>query len=196
MATWRTISAGEVDTGSPVTDVLASAWANNPGAIAAGASGAPVAESGWHPYNMVTYGDGNDGAFYDFAIHGAVTTFDTPNFENGFEYRIIMEGMNSTLSRTPTLAFGIQADGTYSTAYTAGALFGGEYFLDVTIILPRKRMTAHLLQGVALRSPTVENIAGGAAHTDSKIQRVRIDSLGPSTGGKMYLLKRSNPLST
>lgn len=41
MATWRDIAATEVDADSPVTATLMSALANNPVAIAEGASGAP-----------------------------------------------------------------------------------------------------------------------------------------------------------
>lgn len=63
MATWRTIAASEVDPDSPVTATLMQALADNPTAIAEGASGAP----------RVLYDEGTIGSY----LFGYSTAGDT-----------------------------------------------------------------------------------------------------------------------
>ncbi len=88
MATYRAIAATEVDPDSPVTATLMEAAANNPTAIAEGASGAPYSGSAIRPHDGVTVGDGNDGLLYDFAVDGAVASVQTPNFVSGYRYTL------------------------------------------------------------------------------------------------------------
>lgn len=61
---------------------------DNPLAMAEGATGSPYIQQAWHPYDGVTVGDGATGLIYDFAVHGVVASVSTPNFEDGYEYRL------------------------------------------------------------------------------------------------------------
>ena len=72
----------------PITLQQGRALRDNPIAISEAATGAPVVVAGWHPYDMVKIGDGNDGVFYDFAVHGTQATITTPDFADGYEYAI------------------------------------------------------------------------------------------------------------
>lgn len=88
MADWLNITDTQVDPDAPLTSQLAYGWRDNPIAIAEGAAGAPYVAAGWHPYDGVTIGDGATGIIYDFAVHGAVASVTTPDFEDGYEYRL------------------------------------------------------------------------------------------------------------
>lgn len=48
--------------------------------------------SSWHWYNSENYGDSGDGALFDFDVDGSgISSVDTPNFEDGYEYAIILD---------------------------------------------------------------------------------------------------------
>ncbi len=94
MTDWLTITDSQVDPDAPITSGLGYAWRDNPIAISEGSDGAPVLSSAWHPYNMVYVGDGNDGKFYDFAVHGAVANFTTPTYADGYDYFVRLVGLS------------------------------------------------------------------------------------------------------
>ena len=88
MTTYTTIPNSDIDADSPVTTTLMQAYRDNTAATAEGSTDAPVLSTGWHPYDMVTVGDGNDGAIYEFSVDGTVATITTPDFEDGYEYML------------------------------------------------------------------------------------------------------------
>jgi len=100
MTTYTAIANSEIDADSPVTTTLMQAMRDNPIAIAEGSADATVVAAGWHPYDMVNVGDGNDGAIYDSATDGAVATVASPNFADGYEYMVIVEGIGSASTTT------------------------------------------------------------------------------------------------
>ena len=95
MADWLNITDTQVDPDAPLTSQLAYGWRDNVIAAREGAVNSPYEASGWHPYDGVTIGDGVTGIIYDFAVHGAVTSVTTPDFEDGYEYRLDFDGVVS-----------------------------------------------------------------------------------------------------
>ena len=93
MADWLNITDTQVDPDAPLTSQLAYGWRDNVIAAREGAVNSPYEASGWHPYDGVTIGDGATGIIYDFAVHGAVASVTTPDFEDGYEYRLDFDGV-------------------------------------------------------------------------------------------------------
>ena len=69
------------------------AGATAPEWTAEGSSGA-LLSAVWHPYDMVTVGDGATGAFYDFAVDGVQATITAPTFVDGYDYLIRFVGLS------------------------------------------------------------------------------------------------------
>lgn len=113
MADWTNITDTAVDPDAPLTSQLAYAWRDNPIAMGEGAAGAPYVHTGWHPYNGVFVGDGVDGVVYDFAVHGAVADVVSPDFDDGYEYRFIFDGVSGTLGAMNINLYG-ETSATYS----------------------------------------------------------------------------------
>lgn len=119
MTTYTTIANSEIDADSPLTTTLMQAMRDNPIAIAEGSTDATVVAAGWHPYDMVNVGDGNDGAIYDSATDGAVATVTTPAFVDGYEYMLVFETVGGSTSPAAfELSFYLDVVAAYN-AYTA-----------------------------------------------------------------------------
>ena len=96
MTTWTEIPTTQLDQDSPVTQPLMGALRDNVRASAEASTGAPVAAAGWHPYDIVDVGDGNDGLIYDHSISGTVSTVETPDFDDGYDYHIVFESVSGS----------------------------------------------------------------------------------------------------
>ena len=94
---WTTISNALVAVGAKPFATTIQALRDNPGAIAEGASGAPVNQAAWHPFDKVTVGDAATGVIYDFATNGARASV-TANFADGYDYLIRLVGVSPTAS--------------------------------------------------------------------------------------------------
>jgi len=181
MTAWTNITAGEIDTDSPVTQPLMTALRDNVLAAAEGATGAPVEAAGWHPYNQVEYGDGADGLIYDNSVDGNVSAVETPDFEDGWEYRVV--------------ALNLTAVSTYwkIEGYLETSAYWGEYCRHVTstdcsfvadFYLPRKSETVHVIGG-GVTNGYIENA------TSQKIEKARVNPNSTNiTGGRIYLHRR------
>lgn len=117
MTTYTAIANAEIDADSPVTTTLMQAMRDNPIAIAEGSADATVVAAGWHPYDMVNVGDGNDGTIYDAATDGTVSTVSTPAFVDGYEYMLVFETVGGTNSPA-ALELALYVDGAASYSYT------------------------------------------------------------------------------
>lgn len=126
---WTTISNALVAVGAKPFATTIQALRDNPGAIAEGATGAPVVSAGWHPYNMVSIGDSNDGKFYDNAINGNQASITTPTFEDGFEYVVRWSGLSST---SGAVQFRINAVALSGSTGTAADTVNGAVFIPYT----------------------------------------------------------------
>ena len=127
MADFTVIPDTAIDPDAPLTAQLAYAWRDNPIAIAEGAISAPYVQSGWHPYDGVSVGDGADGTVYDFDIDGSVSSVETPDFEDGYEYEFRFENISgsSGFGGNFEIEFYRETSVAYSDAHTIFAFGSG-----------------------------------------------------------------------
>lgn len=201
MTTYTTIANTEIDQDSPVTQPLMTAMRDNPIAISEGSTGAPITAAGWHPYDMVAVGDGNDGLIYDNAVDGNVLSIETPNFADGYEYMLLIERISHNTTATAfdidqyfETAAAYQGVESISAAYNSGDTVSG------FIHFHRPRYSSH--RHFFSYSTTGGTASGGASSntkfhynaTAQKVLKARIDVTGTSLidGGKVYLLRRKD----
>lgn len=197
MTTWTTISNAAVAVGGIPSSTTVTALRDNPLAIAESASGAPVVFAGWHPYDKVTVGDGKAGLIYDAAVNGTVANVVTPDFEDGFEYRIIAADMRHNAvagDRTLNLELYKATSGVYATVIALGNNASSIYFsFDAEIIMPRVTSRVHLVRYSGAVNGTASSQSAGAAYnaTSQKILRARVSfDIDSINIGKVYLFRR------
>jgi hypothetical protein len=169
---------------------------DNPSAIAESASGAPVMVSGWHPVDKVTIGDGKTGLIYDHAVTGTVASVVTPDFVDGYEYRVVAHNLEHNAPGDTRLSL----DGYFETDAAYRRLFysplsseNAFYGLDCTILMPRIPKRTHIVNGVAYIDSAISGVADTTAYdaTLQKLLRARIYfSSGNITGGKIWFFRR------
>ena len=199
MATYRAIASTETDPEAPLSSALIKALALNPTAIAEGATGAPYAADGWHPYNGVNVGDGITGTIYDFAVHGAVASVETPTFADGYEYMMLGRGLSGTTSTNLRLEWYLATSAAWSTVLTFASATNVE-FVDFTIeaFAPRlvsKTMFFNMKQSTngagAEQAPVVNSSMRLDLTTAQKIDKARIaPPSGNFDAGQITLFKR------
>jgi hypothetical protein len=200
MTTYTTIPNSDIDADSPVTTTLMQAYRDNVAATAEGSTDAPVLSTGWHPYNMVTVGDGND-----FSVDGAVATITTPDFDDGYEYmlRFVNVGVSATL---PTMNCNLyrETDAAYTNLTVSSGLnaaLGYDGLLQ--IYFPRVIGVYHKADWVFPlhdRSvPTSAAATGPFEVLDATVQpilRAQLDlSAGNFDQGNVYMLRRREFIS-
>lgn len=163
--------------------------------LAEGATGAPVVAAGWHPYNSTTVGDGNDGEFYDNATDGNASFVDTPDFEDGYEYKVVFEEITQTgISPIRFRCDFIDEDGTLQvddiTVLNTSSTSGLSGFVET--VLPRKSTIGHTGFSSAVNSSDSEvNAINGKFSSAKKLKNIRFEySAGTINGGKMFLYRR------
>ena len=196
--TYRAIAASETDVESPTNVDLVTALAENPPAIAACDTDAPYVQSAWHPYNGAEWGDGQTGLFYNHAVDGTVSTLETPHFVDGYEYRVIFNGLSPSLIsalfvklyQVTTDAFTIARAITGPVALATDSLSG-----HVTFFRPRWSVSHHIFS--AVWDPSGDYSAGTPRQgiTVSPAQKIRSAEFSFGGGatidaGQMYLLRR------
>lgn len=201
MTTWTNISNAAVAVGGIPSSTTVTALRDNPSALAESATGAPVVASAWHPYNKVTVGDGQTGIIYDSAVNGVQASVVTPDFEDGYEYRIIMHELSSNSSSTP-VRLNVEAffsvDAVYRRlVFSADAspllLYGG----DVWFSLPRVTKRNQTLYGQLYVTNTYA-IGYDVPYDDTlqKLTRARVRfTTGSITAGKIWFLRRREYVS-
>ena len=150
----------------------------------------------WHPYNKTTIGDANTGLFYDFAVHGTQANITTPDFEDGYDYMVIVSELSHNGGATPYLE--VQLYQETSAAYTsAQAADNGTSSLEPAngqIIFPwaRTSRTGHVFQMTMARGNYSDMPHRGVTVSPAqKILRARLAySSGSIDAGKAYLYRR------
>jgi hypothetical protein len=206
MATYRSIAGSETDANSPVTQTLMEALADNPTAIAEGATDAPVVNAGWHPYDNIIMGDGNDGVFYDHSVDGNVSSVETPTFVDGYEYMVVITELSPTASaQSLEIQLHEETDNAYNLTITIGG--GGiqlneKLYSRVYTELPRLAREVHMLRADTVHTVSSTNFAGsnnvqGSDFGSSqKADKIRIRwTTADIDGGKMYLFRRRDHLT-
>lgn len=184
----------------PITLQQGRALRNNPIATAEGATDAPYVAAGWHPYDGVTVGDGADGVIYDFAVDGAVSSIETPNFVDGYEYEIRFSALiPSTGLPDLRVEFYRETSAAYAGTTIIEATIGvgapvsgyiGPFIPRASSRLFRFMFCSDTAGSNALTTFTVDNILIKHS-TAQKILKARISTSVPALGGgKIYLFKR------
>lgn len=203
MTTYTAITNASIDQDSPLTVDLMTLVRDNPIAISEGATDAPVLSAGWHPYDMVEVGDGNDGEFYSFATDGASAAIETPDFADGYEYAIVIEDYSCTINSNFQIELYFPTPAAWavlsSTAVTAPVNLRGIYQLHFprfasyghggSWIMPLSDPSSGILDtghdGIA--------VSGASA---SKASKARVSmAAGTTDNGKLYLLRRRDFLT-
>ncbi|WP_226780352.1 hypothetical protein [Oceaniglobus trochenteri] len=198
MTDWANITEAQTDPGAPGTSELWKAWTDRPVAIAEGANSAPVARTGWHPYDLTAVGGSEDGLIYDFAVDGGVATFDTPTFSDGYEYMLVFEGVGIQTAPSTTWTFQAQnADDDTRTTFFSGTRSTGSGNVGMMIHLrfPRVVGAPKLAQVLV---PDVFADAADAVYQISfapKVKSLRAAFSANLTAGKIRLLRRREYVS-
>lgn len=200
MTSYITISSGSLALDKPFTSAQALAFRDNAIAIAEASANAPIIQQAWHPYNKVTNGDANTGRIYDAAIDGAAVNLVTPDFVDGFEYRLIFYRMGHSgganrvfwveLYRETSAAYAatkITLDGAVTTSGGVGGT------LDLPIV--RSSVINHFYDihaGFAASSGEI-NVS-----TAQKVTKARISFQSDNiSAGKIWLYRRQAfPINT
>jgi hypothetical protein len=201
MATWTSISNAAVAVGGIPSSTTVTALRDNPSAIAEASSGAPVMVSGWHPYDKVSIGDGKTGLIYDHAVTGTVPNVVTPDFVDGYEYRILALGLrhNAALigtDRRLQLEAFKQTDAVYRLVRQSGEGTNNKDFgYHAEFYFPRLESTSHFVMTMTYRDGVFSaNIDADSAMFDTpaqKILRARISFTGDSiAAGKVWMFRR------
>lgn len=178
---------------------------DNPIEMAGGATDAPVVQAGWHPYDMVEYGDGADGVIYDGDVDGSVATITSPAFADGYEYRFIGVGLNLQTAATDRYQVDIyrETSGAYAGYQTIATYSGGSQVavFDLTIS-PRNTLASHSLIGAGGNQATGNSAITGAVAlaltwhhaTAQKITGVRFrNDTRNTTAGTIRMYRRLLP---
>ncbi len=206
MSTWTDISNPSVAVGGIPSSATVTALRDNPVAIAGAASGAPVVFAGWHPYNKVTVGDSADGLIYDAAVNGVVADVVTPDFEDGYEYRLTAADLshnNGGNNRQLALQLYFETLANYVAAYTTPSSGDttDEFGMEAEILLPRVARENHLVRVMASIDNSIESLSNGVARasfgSSQKVLKVRlIFSVGSVNRGKVWLHRRREYISS
>lgn len=189
MPTFTDITTASLAVDKPITSAMMTALRDN--ALAAV----------WHPYNKSTIGDANTGLVYDHAVTGAVANVETPTFEDGYEYRIILRGVSHSSGSDQSLSISLYAAtsasyvlaGLISTA-TAGTPNTISGFIELSSV--RASIRAHpIFAAVGFADGTPPFTAPVSAVCDvttaQQVSKARINfASGNFDAGQVYLYRR------
>lgn len=198
MTTYSSISNTALAVGAVPSSSVVTALRDNPIATAEQASGSPVIVNGWHPVDKVSIGDGKQGLIYDVASNGTVADVVTPDFEDGYEYRLVGSGIshNSGVDRSFQIALYKQTAASYVTAFSDSTRASSVLFdFDIHIMMPRITALSHFvtfLVAINTGSFLLTTTSGYAYNaTAQKILKARIQFGGGSIdAGKIWLMRR------
>lgn len=187
MTTWTSISNAAVAVGGIPSSNTVTALRDNVAAAQEGAAGAPVSVYGWEPVDKVSVGDGKRGVFYDFSIDGSSSAITTPNFVDGYEYRMIVSDLGSLAAIQVQYEIFGETTGWVEARRIANSYSSVSSF-DIEIRMPRISQRNHI--SIVNSSGAASN-AGVLFGTAQKVRNARIffTSSG-SSQGKAWLFRR------
>lgn len=199
MTTYSAIASTEIDADSPITDALMGKLRDNPIAIAEGASGAPYMQTAWHPYDGAAVGDGATGKIYDIAVNGSVPNFITPDFADGYEYRLQFEDVSHDNGASQNVQIELYLDplAVFTVGVSLGALATNAVLGTGAVEIQQPRLLAirHAIWSTFSGSTANTSGAGGGTvfynNAPHKILKARISMSGGNfDGGKVYMQRR------
>lgn len=195
MTTYTTISNAAVAVGGIPSSSTVQALRDNPIAIAEQASGAPVLTSAWHPYDKVTIGDGKTGLIYDFAVNGLASEVVTPDFADGWEYKIVGRELshNSGSGKSLNLAVYSTDKAAYDVMFTTAVNYANSSILSFDAELWAPRVSESVKFGAMWNDfgDTVNMKLNNLYVASFKVDRAKVYFTSASFDrGKIYLLRR------
>jgi hypothetical protein len=206
---WTDPIEATFDPGKAIRSEQGLMLAGNTIAMALMKTGSPVILANWHPYNMVTAGDGATGEIWSHAVDGAVSEIETPDFDAGYEYQVNFQDVsNSAGSATLRVEAYFLTSSAYSTAIDILALPGSPVnmrlsgFLDIlrAFDADRTHVAPFVIGG---SNTTASGLEGGSnppgasgavlfSHaTAQRIGRMKVSiSTGTMNGGRVRLFRR------
>ncbi len=202
MTTWTTIVNAAVAVGGIPASTTVTAFRDNPIAIAEQSSGSPVLFAGWQAYDKVANGDAARGLLWDFAVSGTRTSVETPNFEDGWEYRIIAIGLSASAGGGGGRVdiYG-ETSASWGIISSFGLMSTGDFSsFDVELLLPRLVKNAHharnnggyYVTSTSTWNETTEPTSTNYYTTAQKILKARaqVGNTQSLDAGKVYLFRR------
>lgn len=198
MTTYTTISGALVAVGAKPFATTIQALRDNPLAIAEGTSGSPVTAAGWHPYDSTVNGTG-DGKIYDFAVSGAVSSVETPNFDAGYEYMFVFEGVTTSGGSTSIRAeLYRSAAAAYAAVFAITPATSATYSGIVMMPLAQRTLKLHYIDArldaeATNATATATGLLGVVKHTTATaIGKARFTPAGSTFGaGKIFMYRRT-----
>lgn len=201
MTTFITIAATETDPEAPLTSELAKKWADNPIAIGECDTTAPTNQAAWHGYNRIAAGSTGTGRIYNFGTDGAVANVVTPDYVDGYEYRIKIVGVQpASASGTLQIENYRETDGVYSPVHTFLSVASTQFINGVVELLDVRHSTRTHVFRATTNIITTNSVAAATTYdrvdffsTTQKILRSRISIAGPLNinAGAIYLERRA-----
>ena len=173
MTAWTTLLNSLFLVDKPITSPTGLALRDNPIAIADGAANSPVNAAAWHPYNRVLNGDSNTGLIYDFAVSGAVASVVTPNFVDGYEYRVRFFDVSQASSGALNLRMDLylETDAIYNTAFTLVTSTGLTDLVSGEVEMLDVRRARRVQ--ISKHTGVITSIGGGAGGTQNTFFCIR-----------------------
>ena len=201
MTTYTPIANSDIDQDSPVTSGLMAALRDNPLAIGEGASGAPINQAFWHPYDSALVGDGNDGEFYDFATDGSSTAMETPTLTAGYDYAIRIEALSMAGGTDPfSLDVYAETSAAWLTVATTAAVpapnqFYGMLGINAPMLSWYGWSAYEVLASIdATDGANAVTFTPQGSTTQQRVTKLRISAVGGTDSGKLFLYRRRSLL--
>ena len=196
---WLTLINALFLPGKPILGSTGIALRDNIEAGHRAAAGAPIGiNAGWHPYDRTVISGTETGLIYDFGVHGAVSAIDTPDFEDGFEYALVVRGLSRSgaIGTELILSLYLATSASWAQVFSNG---GGDPTATqdayLEILTPRIVSRIHPVNAFARSNGSGEvNSAGSVLlynATAQKIGKARLSSFSATIDdGKVYLYRR------
>lgn len=177
----------------PITLQQGRALRDNPLAAFEASTGADYIAAGWHPHNGTAVGVGSAGAVYSGA---SLASFETPDFDDGYEYLLIFNEVGGTNIANLTIELYGATSASYGTAHN---IVVGAQAVELTgeVHIVRPRMTANKAVIHAVVSNTAGDttgaplVIGDRRGTAQKRLRARIAvSAGTLNAGTVHMYRR------
>lgn len=202
MTTYIAITDPETDPDAPLTSTLAKRWRDNALAIAECDLTAVTNQAAWHPYNRITAGSTNIGRIYNFGTDGVVASVVTPDYADGFEYRIRLVGLSHNNGTTTDLQIENfrETDAAYNPVHTFGVTGTAASVWTGDVELPdvRQSLRVHCFRTrLAIHATNAANAATLGERADlfttgQKILKSRISwAAGSIDAGQIFLDRRA-----
>ncbi len=202
MTDYNPIFETETNPGKPSKSGLWKRWSKNWIAGFERAVGAPHDLAKWHPYNSLAVGDAFTGIIYNNAVDGNVATFETPLFEDGYEYLFAARNLSTSTATVVSLSLFRQE----AAAYTGAIAISGSvpantfrYHADIELREPRISSLYVAFSANGVVSDGTNNIAptivafdrGVSFSTAQRISKARFEvGAGNFDDGTVKMYKR------